>query len=109
MVDLHPLTEERVEAGGSIIGIHREPDWVSTHLPNAEASLWQLVDERWYALEAETHFDMLQHFDSATELLEAKDLTAQPALARTIRSTPAPFVLREHTVLRRLRALPRPA
>ena len=83
---------------------------MSTQLPNAEASLWRMVDEGWYELEAETHFDMLQHFDAAEELLEANELAAsQPALARRIRSAPPPLVLREHTVLRRLRALPRPA
>lgn len=109
MIDLHPLTEERVEARGDIIGINREPEYVSRHLPNAEASLGRMMDEGWYALEVETHFDMLQHFDSAAELLEAKDLVAQPALVRRIRRTPPPFVLREHTVLRRLHALPRPA
>jgi hypothetical protein len=39
MVDLHPLTEQQVEAGGRRIGVIEEPDFVTAHLPNAEAPL----------------------------------------------------------------------
>jgi hypothetical protein len=110
MVDLHPVTEERVEAHGEIIGVIREPEFIDRDLPNAEARLRQAIAEGLYAPEAEVEFDVLQHFDTAEELLEAKDehLGPQETLVRRIRATQAPFVLREHVVLRRLLVLPAP-
>jgi hypothetical protein len=109
MLDLHPVTEERVEAArGEIVGVIREPDFIGRDLPNAEARLKQAIAEGLYAPEAEVEFDVLQHFDTADELLEAKEehVGAQASLVRRIRATQPPFVLREHVVLRRLRALP---
>jgi len=111
LLDLHPVTEQQVEADARVVGIIREPEWVKRHLPNAEAGLEQVIGEGLYVLEAERDFDVLQHFDRTEELLEkAADLLAdQPALERGIRDTSPPFVLREHVVLRRLRALESPA
>jgi hypothetical protein len=108
MLDLHPVTEQQVEAQDRIVGVIREPEYVERHLPNAEAALEQVIAEGLYVLETEVDFDVLQHFDTTAELLEkAADLLAdQPALASKIRITPSPLVLREHVVLRRFRALP---
>jgi hypothetical protein len=107
MVDLHPVTEEQVEAEGRIVGVIRELEYVTTHLPNAEARLRQAIDEGLYALETEISFDVLQHFDRHDELLDAKDaLEGQDALIRMILEASPPLVIREHVVLRRLRALP---
>jgi hypothetical protein len=110
LLDLHPVTEQQAEAGGRIIGVIREPEWVARHLPNAEAGVEQVIDEGLYVRETEVDFDVLQHFDTTEALLEkASDLLAdQPALERRIRRTSPPFVLREHVVLRRLRALAPP-
>jgi hypothetical protein len=110
MLDLHPVTEQQVEAGGGIVGVIREPEWIERDLLSAEAGLEHVVAEGLYLLEKEVDFDVLQHFDTTEELLErAADLLAsQPALARRIRGTSPPFVLREHVVLRRLRALASP-
>jgi hypothetical protein len=107
MLDLHPVTEQQVEAGGRIVGVIREPEWVDRDLPNAEAALEQVIAEGLYVLETEVDFDVLQHFDTTEELLEkeADHLASQPALARRIRGTSPPVLLREHVVLRRLRAL----
>lgn len=108
VLDLHPVTEGRVEAHGEIIGVIREPDFVQRDLPNAEARLRQTVAEGLYAPEAEAAFDVLQHFDTVDELLEANEehVAIQESLVRRIRATQPPFVLREQVVLRRLRALP---
>lgn len=110
MLDLHPVTEQQVEAGDRIVGVLREPEYVARHLPNAEAGLEQVMCEGLYVLESEVEFDVLQHFDTTAALLErtAELLDLEPALARRIRATSPPFVLREHVVLRRLRALPAP-
>jgi hypothetical protein len=104
MLDLHPVTEEQVEAGGRGIGVIEDPAF-SIDLPNAEARLAEAIGAGLYYLEAENEFDVLQHFDEAEELLAAKPerLAAQPRLARRIRAAPPPLVLREHVVLRRLR------
>ncbi len=106
MLDLHPLTEEQVEAGGRRLGVIEEPAFVSTSLPNAEARLAEAIRAGLYTLEREVEFDVLQHFDEAEELLEAKEerLAELPALVRGIRAASPPFVTREHVVLRRLRA-----
>jgi hypothetical protein len=110
MLDLHPVTEQQVEAKGRIVGVIREPEWVDRDLPNAEAGLEQVIGESLYVLEAELDFDVLQHFDTTEELLdkEAEHLASQPALASRIRDTSPPVVLREHVVLRRLRAFESP-
>ena len=107
MLDLHPVTEQQVETGEGILGVVREPDWVARQLPNAEVALEQVIAEGLYLLETDTEFDVLQHFDTAQELLEkeADNLAADPELARRIRGASPPFLLREHAVLRRLRAL----
>lgn len=108
MLDLHPVTEQQVEAGGRILGVIREPVFVHRDLPNAETGLERVLAEGLFAVEAEVEFDVLQHFDTARDLLEkeAEHLVGQSALERLIREEPPPLVLREHVVLRRLRALP---
>jgi hypothetical protein len=108
MLDLHPVTEQQVESGGRIVGVIAEPEFVDRDLPNAEAGLEQVVAEGLFAFETEVEFDVLQHFDTALDLLEkeAEHLASQAALARRIRATSPPLFLREHVVLRRLRALP---
>jgi hypothetical protein len=105
MLDLHPVTEEQVEAGGRRIGVVEDPEY-RIDLPNAEARLAEAAEAGLYTLEAEVEFDVLQHFDEAEDLLAGKKerLAVQPRLVRRIRSTPPPFVLREHVVLRRFRA-----
>jgi hypothetical protein len=107
MLDLHPITEGQIEAQGVAIGVVPEPEFVETDLPNVEAALERVVAEGRYALEAETSLDVLQHFDTAEELLErhAEHLEGEVALVERIRSATPPFVTREHVVLRRFRAL----
>ncbi len=106
MVELHPLTEEHVEAADGPVGVIAEPEWAEVDLPNTEARLREAVEAGLYALEAETEFDFLKHYDAAEELLEAKQdlLAGQEPLVRRIAAARPPFVLREHVVLRRLRA-----
>ena len=108
LLDLHPVTEQQAEADGRIIGVIREPVFIERDLPNAEAGLRQVIADGLYVLEAEVDFDVLQHFDTTDELLEkeADHLATQTALAQRIRGTSPPILLREHVVLRRLRALP---
>jgi len=108
MLDLHPLTEQQVEAEGRIVGVIREPVFVDRDLPNVEAAVGQVIAEGLYALEVQVDFDVLQHFDTAQDLLEkeADHLATQPVLADLIRATTPPLVLREHVILRRFRALP---
>jgi hypothetical protein len=109
MVDLHPITEEQVEAGGRAIGVIEEPDFVSVELPNAETRLEETIRAGLYELEAEIEFNVLQHFDDVEELLDVNEerLAAQPVLRRRIRAAPPPLVTREHVVFRRFRAEPR--
>jgi hypothetical protein len=106
MVDLHPLTEGTVEAGGRPIGVIEEPDFVGVDLPNAEARLKEAIGAGLYTLEEEIEFEVLQYFEEPEELLERKQehLEAQPELTRRIRAATPPLVIREHVVLRRLRA-----
>ena len=105
LVDLHPVTEEHVEAGGQLIGVIEDPDYRSIDLPNAEACLQAEVRRGLYAWEAEKEFDFLQHFDDAEELIEAKRdaLASQHDLVRRIRAATLPFTIHEHVVLRRFR------
>jgi hypothetical protein len=107
LLDLHPVTEEQVEAGGRTIGVIEEPQFVQRDLPNAEACLRDVIWDGLYVLEAETEFDFLGHFDDAEELIEKNegDLATQRALVRRIRAATPPFVTRAHVVLRRLRAV----
>jgi hypothetical protein len=108
LVDMHPVTEEQVETQRrGIIGVIREPDWVTVELPNAEAALQTAIGERLYELEEETHYDVLQHFDEAEELIEAKKdlLEEQEALERAIRAAMPPLMTRMRVVFRRLRTL----
>jgi hypothetical protein len=106
LVDLHPFDEERLEAGGRSLGVIEEPEWVSVDLPNSEARLQDAIRDGLYTLEAQAAFELLQHFDTAEDLLEAKApaLEAQPSLVRDIRAATAPFLTRENFVLLRLRA-----
>ena len=106
LVDLHPVTEEQVEAADhAIVGVIEDPAF-TIDLPNAEACLQEAVRDGLYALEAETELDFLQHFDEVEELIERKQkyLTDQDALVHRIRAASPPLVIREHVVLRRLRA-----
>ena len=107
LLDLHPVTEGRIEANGVVIGVVPEPEFVETDLPNVEAAVEQVVAAGLYVHEAETSLDVLQHFDTAEELLErhAEHLQGEEVLVTTIRSATPPFVVREHAVLRRFRAL----
>jgi beta-phosphoglucomutase-like phosphatase (HAD superfamily) len=106
LVDVHPVTEQQVEAAGRTIGVIEEPDWITVVLPNAEARLRDAVNDGLYAVEAESEFDLLQHYDDAEELIEAKSdlLDSQPELVRRIRAARPPLRTRERYVGRRLRA-----
>ena len=108
LVDVHPVSEERVEARAGVIGVIQEPEWLGVELPNAEAALRQTQREGLYALEAEREYDVLTYFDSSVELIEDKRdlLESQPALTARIEAAAPPFVTSMHVVLRRLRVLP---
>lgn len=110
LVDIHPVTEEQVEAAAGPVGVIAEPDWLGSDLPNSEAALLRVVTEGLYALEAETEYDVLQHFDGPDELIDAKRelLETQAGLIDRIRAAPPPLVTRMHVVFRRLAALPVP-
>ena len=107
LVDVHPVTEEHVEAAGGPVGVIREPEWVSVELPNSESALRQTIAEGLYELEVETDYDVLQHFDRPEELIEAKSdlLEEQRELVAAIRAAPPPLATRMHVVFRRLRVL----
>jgi hypothetical protein len=106
MVDLHPVTEEQVESADGPVGVIAEPEFAEIDLPNAEARLREAVEAGLFAQEAETQFDFLKYYDAADELLEAKQdlLAGQETLVRRIGAARPPLALREHVVLRRLRA-----
>ena len=106
LVDLHPFDEERLEAAGRVLGVIEEPEWISVDLPNSEARLQDAIRDGLYTLEAQVAFELVQHFDTAEDLLDAKaePLEVQPSLVRAIRTTPAPFLTRENFLLLRLRA-----
>jgi hypothetical protein len=105
VVDIHPVTEEQVETRHGVVGGIREPEWIDVELPNAEAGLRSTIDEGLFELEAETEYDVLQHFDRPGELIEAKSdiLEGQDALIGAIRAAQRPLFTRMHVVLRRLR------
>ena len=111
LVDMHPVTEEHVEAAGRAVGVILEPDWLNHDLPNSEAALRQVIEEGLYELEAQAEYDVLQHFDHPDELIEAKRdlLETQSALIDAIRAAPLPLVTRMRVVFRRLQALPVPS
>ena len=107
MLDLHPVTEEHAEdARGGHLGVLADPEYANEDLPNAEASLEQAVVAGLYVPEAEIEFDVLQHYDNAHELIEAKAerLVSQQELVDQIRAATPPLRLREHVVLRRYSA-----
>jgi hypothetical protein len=108
LVDLHPVNEERVESADGELGVIEEPDWLNVDLPNAEARVRDAIRDGLFELEAESAFELLQHFDEADELIAAKQepLEAQPDLVRRMRAAAPPFLTREDFVLWRLRALP---
>ncbi|HET7745067.1 MAG TPA: hypothetical protein VFK76_10035 [Gaiellaceae bacterium] len=108
VVDVHPVTEEHVEAGSGSVGVILEPEWVTVELPNSEAALEQAIDDGLYELEIETEYDVLQHFDHPDELLDARSelLEEQHELVAAIRDASAPLRTRMRVVFRRLRVLP---
>ena len=107
MLDLHPVTEEHAEdAHGRYIGVLADLEYADEDLPNAEARLEEAVAAGLYVHEAEVEFDVLQHYDNAGELIEAKAerLDSQQELVQQICAATPPLRLREHVVLRRYRA-----
>jgi len=108
LVDAHPVTEEQVETSEGVVGVILEPDWLNGDLPNSEAALREVIRDGLYELEAETEYDVLSHFDTTDELIEAKRdiLEGQDGLLRSIRAARPPLRTRMHVVLRRLRSLP---
>jgi hypothetical protein len=107
LIDIHPLTEDHVEAGNGPVGIVREPEWLDVDLPNSEAALRQTIAEGLFELEVETEYDVLEHFDRADELIEAKQhvIEEQHELIAAIRAAPLPLRTRMRVVFRRLRVL----
>ena len=105
LVDVHPVTEEQVESGDGVVGVILEPDWIGVDLPNSEAALRETVRDGLYAPEEETEYDVLEHFDDADDLIEAKWdlLEGQDALLAAIQSASSPLRTRMHVVMRRLR------
>lgn len=103
MLDLHPVSEERVESAGRVIGVIAEPEFITAYLPNAEERLAQAVRDGLYVLEAEEHFDFREHFDTTAELLEARRerLVEQAQMARRIAAAAPPLATIQRTVLRR--------
>ena len=67
LVDVHPVSEERVEARAGVIGVIQEPEWLGVELPNAEAALRQTQREGLYALEADKK-EALRWLERAVEL-----------------------------------------
>jgi hypothetical protein len=108
LLDIHPVTEEHIEAAGKLVGVIPEPDWLTGDLPNSERALHEAITDGLYELEAETAYDVLQHFDHPDELIEAKSDLLEPhqALVEAVRRAPAPLRTRMRVVFRRLRVLP---
>lgn len=106
LVDVHPVTQERVETDDGVVGTIEEPSWVEVDLPNAESGVRQVVDEGLYVVEAETEYDVLQHFDDAEELIDVKQdiIEGQDRLIAAVRSAQLPLRSRMRVVMRRLRA-----
>ena len=106
LVDVHPVSQEQVETDDGVVGTIEEPSWVEVDLPNAESGVRQVIAERLYVLEAETEYDVLQHFDDPEELIEVKHdiIEGQDRLIAAIRSAQLPLRSRKRVVMRRLRA-----
>jgi hypothetical protein len=106
LVDVHPVSQEQVETDDGVVGTIEEPRWVEVDLPNAESGVRQVVDEGLYVLEAETEYDVLQHFDDAEELIDVKHdiIEGQDRLIAAIRAAQLPLRSRMRVVMRRLRA-----
>jgi hypothetical protein len=106
LVDVHPVSQEQVETDDGVVGTIEEPSWVEVDLPNAESGVRQVVDEGLYVLEAETEYDVLQHFDDAEELIDVKHdiIGGQDRLIAAIRAAQLPLRSRMRVVMRRLRA-----
>ena len=104
LVDIHPVTEEQVEADGNVVGVIREPEWLTVDLPNSEVAVQQMIGEGLYVLGAHTEYDVMQHFDNPDELIDAKRdlLETQHELVEAIRAAPDPLVTRMRVVFRRL-------
>lgn len=104
LLDLHPVTEQHVYASDGAVGAVTEPDFDAV-LANVEASVGIVIADGLYELDAETSLDVLQHFDTAEDLLEHKteELRGEQALVERILAAPPPFVVSEHAVLRRFR------
>lgn len=109
LLDAHPVTEERVESAQGIVGTIAEPEWRNVDLPNSEDGLRQVVREGLFTLEAEVSYDVLEHFDDATELVESKHDTidGQHELINAIRAATPPLRTNFRVTARRLRATPR--
>ncbi len=108
LVDIHPVGEEHVEADDRLVGVIRELEWLTVDLPNSERALQRTIADGLYTLEAETEYDVLQHFDDPDELIDAKRdlLETQPELIDAIGNVPVPLVTRMHVVFRRLHVVP---
>jgi hypothetical protein len=108
VVDMHPVSEDRVETADREVGVILEPEWLDVVLPNSEAGLRSTIDEGLFDLEAETEYDVLEHYDLADELIEAKHevIEGQETLIDAIRAAEPPLVVRVRVVFRRLRVLP---
>jgi hypothetical protein len=106
LVDAHPVSQEQVETDDGVVGTIEEPSWVEVDLPNAESGVRQVIDEGLYVLEAETEYDVLQHFDDAEELIDVKRdiIEGQDRLIAAIRGARLPLRSRMRVVMRRLRA-----
>lgn len=106
LVDVHPVSQEQVETDDGVVGTIEEPSWVEVDLPNAELGVRQVIAERLYVLEAETEYDVLQHFDDPEELIEVKHdiIEGQDRLIAAIRAAQLPLRSRMRVVMRRLRA-----
>jgi hypothetical protein len=105
LVDLHPITEQRIERHGQYVATLEEPEWIADILPNAERRLQEAIADGLYVVEDEIEYDFLQHFDAIEDLVDAKrDLVeAQEGLVERIQGVGAPLVTRERYVGRRLR------
>lgn len=106
LVDVHPVSQEQVETDDGVVGTIEEPSWVEVDLPNAESGVRQVIAEGLYVLEAETEYDVLQHFDDPEELIEVKHdiIEGQDRLIAAIRAAQLPLRSRMRVVMRRLRA-----
>jgi hypothetical protein len=106
LVDAHPVSQEQVETDDGVVGTIEEPSWVEVDLPNAELGVRQVIAEGLYVLEAETEYDVLQHFDDPEELIEVKHdiIEGQDRLIAAIRAAQLPLRSCMRVVMRRLRA-----